>query len=142
ACAATPGTSAPCCSATGGRRRPCACRTRRPWHRCCWPSSSPYTERSRRPRQIAPVRPRERDDGEIRSSDGPRPPLPVRLAQLALQDLAVRIARQLGDELHRPRRLVVGQALAAPRLHGCIVERGAATRLDDGVQTLAPPRAG
>ena len=74
------------------------------------------------PRPRVP-RARRRDapgDRELRRrrARGPRldravAPLPVRVAQLALVELAVRVARHLGDEVDRLRRLVLGELVAA-----------------------------
>src|SRR5688572_19445216 len=41
----------------------------------------------------------------------PLPPDPIRIAQLALQNFSLRVARQLGDELDRFRALVRGELL-------------------------------
>src|SRR5262249_31331588 len=64
------------------------------------------------------------------------------LAKEALQDLAVRIPRQLVDELDPARDLVVRYALATPRLEGRPVERGVLRALDDRDQRSPPARVG
>src|ERR1041384_1002496 len=63
-------------------------------------------------------------------------------AQLALEDLAGRVARQLGDERDPPRPLEVGQAGAA-ELDDLGLGDGVAVAHDDEcVQRLAPLRVG
>src|SRR5262249_50909806 len=60
-------------------------------------------------RQLArPKRPRD-------SADAPLVPFPVRLAQLALEHLAARVARQRVDEVDRARTLVAAQPCLAER---------------------------
>src|SRR5437764_12585887 len=67
--------------------------------------------------------------------------LPVGIAQLALVELAVRIAGQLGHEVDGPRQLVLGQALGR-EAHELVGERGpgldALGRLDHSLYLLAP----
>src|SRR3954447_7259307 len=66
---------------------------------------------------------------------------PVRVAQLALVQLAVRVARQLLDEVDRARRLVLRQLVDRPR-QDLGFELGPAVgeldRLDDRLDLFAP----
>src|SRR5215468_7214561 len=73
--------------------------------------------------------------------DRPLAPGPVRIAQLALVELAVRIARHRGDEVDRSRTLVLGHALVAEgeNLVGQgLVWRDARRGLDHRLHGLAP----
>src|SRR5437870_4152224 len=76
--------------------------------------------------------------GSYARSDPPLAPLPVRRADLALQELAGGITRDLGDEVDGARALVVGETLAA-EIDDVVRGRVRAVfQLHDGLQLLAP----
>src|SRR6266540_6797521 len=74
-------------------------------------------------------------------SDRPRPPCPVRLAQLAFVELPARIARQLTQKIDRARQLVAGDASLQELQqlgHQGIVWGYARGGLDDSFDFFAP----
>src|SRR5437867_13416719 len=76
------------------------------------------------------------------SADLALPIFPVRLAQLTLEQLAARVARQRLDEVHRLRAFVVREALAQPRDDPGRIRRHAGTQDHAGLHGLAPALVG
>src|SRR3954451_7608102 len=72
----------------------------------------------------------------------PLAPLPVRLAQVLLQDLAGRIARQLADDVDGLRALERRELAAAPGEQLLDFDRRAGPRDDHGLGHLAPALVG
>src|SRR3954454_4928974 len=64
------------------------------------------------------------------------------LSQLWFDHLAARIARQLVDEPHRPRRLEVRHMLSGVSDHGLFVEGGTGPGHDEGTADLAEALVG
>src|SRR5260221_2257247 len=67
---------------------------------------------------------------------------PVLLAQLALEDLAISIFRQLRDKLDGARLLIAGQVLPTEGVQFLLGKCHARTQRDDRLDTFAPERVG
>src|SRR5437762_2050689 len=68
--------------------------------------------------------------------------LPVLLAQLTLEDLAISILGQLRDKLDRPRFLIAGQVLPAESIYFLLSYCHARTQCYDRLDTFAPQWVG
>src|SRR5215471_1669244 len=68
--------------------------------------------------------------------------LPILLAQLALEDLAVSILGQLRDKFDRPRFLIAGQMLPAEIIHFLLSYLHARTQCNNRLDTFTPQWVG
>src|SRR5437773_12148346 len=96
-----------------------------------WSTRCPFSPRNCRPSGGKKARMGE-SDRATRSH-------PVRLAQLALEELARGVARELVDEVDRARFLVARETFAAERDERIRPDMHPASQLDHGLDRLTPP---